>query len=71
MRWFVPLTPLILFGLQGSALAQLGPSVPTGDFRVEGRPGTDPTVGPREDRVSRRDPPLFAIALAVDLPMKS
>ena len=46
MRWFVPLTSLILFGLQGSALAQLGPSVPTGDFRVEGRPGTAPTVGP-------------------------
>lgn len=46
MRWFVPLTCLVFFCLKCPALAQLRPSVPTGDFRVEGRLGTDPTVGP-------------------------
>ena len=46
MRWFVPLTCLFFFCLKCPALAQLRPSVPTGDFRVEGRLGTDPTVGP-------------------------
>jgi hypothetical protein len=46
MRWFTPLLFLVLAGAQNSALAQFDPSVPSGDFRVEGRPGTAPTVGP-------------------------
>jgi hypothetical protein len=46
MRWFAPLISLVFVSLQSPALAQLSPLVPSGDFRVEGRPGTAPTVGP-------------------------
>lgn len=46
MRWFAPLIALVFVSLQSPALAQLSPSVPSGDFRVDGRPGTAPTVGP-------------------------
>lgn len=46
MRW---LAPLLLVGVLVSslpALAQLGQVGPSGDFRVNDRPGTAPTVGP-------------------------
>jgi hypothetical protein len=46
MRWFAPLIVPLLFIPESHAPAQFDRSVPSGDFRVEGRPGTAPTVGP-------------------------
>ncbi|MCC2643448.1 MAG: hypothetical protein K0S45_3861 [Nitrospira sp.] len=46
MRRFAPLITLVFFSLQNPVLAQLGPSVPIDEFRVEGRPGITPAVGP-------------------------
>lgn len=45
MRWLVP---LLLLGavINVSAFAQLAQLGPTGDFRVDDRPGTAPTVEP-------------------------
>ena len=45
MRWFMPLTIVGFISLQDPILAQLGPSLPSGEFLVEGRSGTAPTVG--------------------------
>jgi hypothetical protein len=44
MRWFALLTALVFISLHNAVLAQLAPSAPSGEFRVEGRPGTAPTV---------------------------
>jgi hypothetical protein len=46
MRWFVPVLILTLFVLSVPAYPQLVPGGPSGDFRVNDRPGTAPTVGP-------------------------
>jgi hypothetical protein len=46
MRWFTTLTAVVFISLQTPVLAQLAPSIPSDEFRVEGRPGTAPTVGP-------------------------
>ncbi len=47
MRWIAPLL-LILFSTAISipVQSQMIPDGPSGDFRVNGRPGTAPTVGP-------------------------
>jgi hypothetical protein len=46
MRWFVPLLIFTSTAITVSAHAQLVPGGPSGDFRVNDRPGTAPTVGP-------------------------
>ncbi len=59
MRW---LTPLLLLGSVISgfpAFAQLGQVIPSGDFRVNDRPGTDPTVGAAGGPSVPPDPTLF------------
>lgn len=46
MRWIVPLLlACSAVGFPVLAYSQIFPGGPTGDFRVEGRPGTAPTVG--------------------------
>lgn len=46
MLWFAPLLVLISAAIPFPAQAQLTPGGPSGDFRVEDRPGTVPSVGP-------------------------
>ena len=46
MRWFVPLLILTSAAISVPGHTQLIPGGPSGDFRVNDRPGTDPTVGP-------------------------
>ncbi|HEY6085915.1 MAG TPA: hypothetical protein VIU63_11005 [Nitrospira sp.] len=46
MKWCAPLVMFGILHLSSIALAQMSPLGSSGDFRVEGRPGTDPTVGP-------------------------
>lgn len=63
MRWFAPLAALVFVSLQSPALAQLSPSVPSGDARVEGRPGTAPTVGLPGDPSLPPGPAIFRDSL--------
>ncbi len=46
MRWFVPLLILTSAAISVPGHTQLIPGGPSGDFRVNDRPGTAPTVGP-------------------------
>ena len=46
MRWFVPVLILTVVLLSTPAYPQVVPGGPSGDFRVNDRPGTAPTVGP-------------------------
>jgi hypothetical protein len=59
MRWLAPLvlSGLALIGIP--AHAQLGQLGPSGDFRVNDRPGTAPTVGAPGGPSIAPDPTLF------------
>lgn len=46
MRWLVPLLVLASSAISVPAHPQLVPGGASGDFRVNDRPGTAPTVGP-------------------------
>jgi hypothetical protein len=46
MRWFTPLLILTSAAISVPGHTQLIPGGPSGDFRVNDRPGTNPTVGP-------------------------
>jgi hypothetical protein len=46
MRWIALLLVLSSVAISVPAHSQSIPGGPSGDFRVEGRPGTAPTVGP-------------------------
>ena len=46
MRWFVPVPILTAVLFSTPAYPQLVPGGPSGDFRVNDRPGTAPTAGP-------------------------
>lgn len=58
MRWLVPLLFLGVV-INVSAFAQLAQLGPTGDFRVDDRPGTAPTVGPPGGPSPPPGPTLF------------
>lgn len=59
MRWFVPLVILGSVVISFPVLAQLGQLGPSGDFRVNDRPGTAPTVGPPGGPSLSPGPTLF------------
>ncbi len=67
MRWLVP---LLLLGMviNVSALAQPAQLGPTGDFRVNDRPGTAPTVGPPGGPSPPPGPTLFRDLIGVKPP---
>ncbi len=46
MRWLVPLLIVTAAAVSVSAMAQLTPGGPSGDFRIDDRPGHAPTGGP-------------------------
>jgi hypothetical protein len=59
MRWFVPLLILTSAAISVPAHPQLIPGGPSGDFRVNDRPGTAPTVGPPGGPSLPPDPMMF------------
>lgn len=59
MRWLVPHVILISAAVSAPAPAQMIPGGPSGDFRVNDRPGTAPTVGPPGGPSLPPDPMMF------------
>lgn len=59
MRWFVPLVILTSAAINVPAYSQLIPGGPSGDFRVNDRPGTAPTVGSPGGPSLAPDPMMF------------
>ncbi len=59
MRWLAPLLLLGIAALSVSVLAQPAQLGPAGDFRVDDRPGTAPTVGPPGGPSPPPGPTLF------------
>lgn len=59
MRWLAPLLLIDLVLISVPAYAQLGQLGPSGDFRVNDRPGTAPTVGAPGGPSVPPDPTLF------------
>lgn len=59
MRWLAPLLLIGLVLISVPAYAQLGQPGPSGDFRVNDRPGAAPTVGAPGGPSVPPDPTLF------------
>jgi hypothetical protein len=68
MRWFAPLLILTSAAMTVPAHAQLVPGGPSGDFRVNDRPGTAPTAGPPGGPSLPPDPTMFRDAIGAKPP---
>lgn len=70
MRWFAPLFILASAAIIVPAHAQLVPGGPSGDFRVNDRPGTAPTVGPPGGPSLPPDPTMFRDTIGAKPPVE-
>lgn len=68
MRWTAPLLSLMMATLSLPVHAQLTPGGPSGDFRVNDRPGTAPTAGPAGGPSLSPGPLLFRDTLGSKSP---